>query len=591
MAKVLNAFNTESNTIAIDSDQLIQTVDKSIDLGATTNVYSTVSLLPTLAQAYSKALVTDTNTLYQYNGGWYPIALINNFNPAFITEPNATYALNSDGSATTVTVLAADSDDVPIVYSVVTDSDFNQFATCTHDSDKDNVWTITPSVSSGDFPAGTVTFRASDGVNLANVNSEFSIDFGPDWSVAPTESKLTASDTQAGDGFGTELSISSDGTYAMIGAPYEDGGSGDPISNAGAAYVFTRSGSTWTQQARLAALDPSDAQANDYFGNGISLSSDGTYAIISASGDDGAGANAGAAYIFTRSGSTWTQQQKLTASDAQLGDYFGHSVSINSDATYAIVGAWAEGTGGATAGSAYVFVRSGSTWTQQQKIQSSDIQAGDKFGQSVSISSDGTYAIVGAEREDGGAGDPISDSGAAYIFTRSGSTWTQQAKLFSSSAQTNGYFGWRVSISGDGTYAIVAAKWEHLGAAQSAGAAYIFTRSGSTWTQQQKLTASDAQQVDEFGASVSMSSNGTYAIVGANGEDGGAGDPISASGAAYVFERSGSTWTEVRKLNASDAAANDYFGNAVTINTDGKYVIVGASQPFGGNGATYIYEA
>ena len=154
-----------------------------------------------------------------------------------------------------------------------------------------------------------------------------------------------------------------------------------------------------------------------------------------------------------------------------------------------LLGANLEDTGGSNAGAAYVFTRSGSTWTQQQILVSSDLQASDQFGASVSINSDATYAIVSAKAEDGGAGNPIADAGAAYIFTRSGSTWTEQAIL----------------------------------------------------------RASDAQASDSFGIIVSINSDATYAIVGASGEDGGAGDPNSQAGAAYIFERSGSTWTQVRK--------------------------------------------
>jgi phage gpG-like protein len=245
--------------------------------------------------------------------------------------------------------------------------------------------------------------------------------------------------------------------------------------------------------------------------------------------------NAGAAYIFTRAGSTWSQQAKIQSSDISADDYFGWDVAMNSDTTYAIVGAPYENTGGA----AYVFTRSVSTWTQQQKIQSSDIQASDEFGKSVSMSSDATYAIVGATAEDGGAGNPLANAGAAYIFTRAGSTWSQQAKLVPDDLQFIDNFGQVVAISGDGNTAIVGTQNEDGGPGDplnNAGAAYIFTRSGSTWTQQAKITASDAQANDRLGVSVSLNSDGTYAIVGAHLEDGGAGNPTQDAGAAYIYK-------------------------------------------------------
>jgi hypothetical protein len=350
---------------------------------------------------------------------------------------------------------------------------------------------------------------------------------GVDWS-SPTESKITASDAQGFDYFGSSVSINSDATYVIVGARQENGGSGDPISNAGAAYVYVRSGSSWSQQAKIVA---SDAQASDYFGSSVSINSDATYAIVGAYNETG---GAGAVYVFTRSGSTWTQQQKLTASDAQSNDTFGTTVSINSDGDYAIIGAQYEDTGGQNAGAAYVFSRSGSTWTQQAKIQSSDIQANDNFGVSVSINSDATYAIVGATAEDGGAGDPLSNAGAAYVFSRSGSTWSQQAKIVSDDLQFVDNFGWAVEISADGNTAIVGVPGEDGGAGDpltSAGAVYVFTRSGSTWSQQAKIASSDIAAGDRFGYSVSINSDGTYAAVGAWWS------PVATkAGAAYIYE-------------------------------------------------------
>ena len=408
---------------------------------------------------------------------------------------------------------------------------------------------------------------------------------GVDWS-SPTESKITASDAQGFDYFGSSVSINSDATYAIVGARQENGGSGDPISNAGAAYVYVRSGSSWSQQAKIVA---SDAQASDYFGSSVSINSDATYAIVGAYNETG---GAGAVYVFTRSGSTWTQQQKLTASDAQSNDTFGTTVSINSDGSYAIIGSPYEDTGGTNAGAAYVFSRSGSTWTQQAKIQSSDIAADDYFGISVEINSDATYAIVGANYEDTGG----SNAGAAYVFTRSGSTWTQQAKIQSSDIQANDNFGVSVSINSDATYAIVGATAEDGGAGDplsNAGAAYVFSRSGSTWSQQAKIVSDDLQFVDNFGWAVEISADGNTAIVGVPGEDGGAGDPLTSAGAVYVFTRSGSTWSQQAKIASSDIAAGDRFGYSVSINSDGTYAAVGAwwSPVATKAGAAYIYEA
>jgi N-acetylglucosamine kinase-like BadF-type ATPase len=223
------------------------------------------------------------------------------------------------------------------------------------------------------------------------------------------QAKIQASDKEASDEFGWSVSISGDGNTALIGVPREDTG-GD---RAGAAYIFTRSGTTWTQQQKIQA---SDKEQVDRFGYSVFISSDGNTAIVGAHGEDTGATSAGAAYIFTRSGTTWTQQAKIQASDKEANDQFGYSVSISGGGNIAVVGAYLEDTGGDRAGAAYIFTRSGTTWTQQQKIQASNLEGGDEFGWSVSISSDGNTAIVGARFEDTGA----SGAGAAYIFIQSG---------------------------------------------------------------------------------------------------------------------------------------------------------------------------
>ena len=392
-------------------------------------------------------------------------------------------------------------------------------------------------------------------------------------SVRSQQAKIQASDRQASDKFGYSVSISGDGNTAIAGAYNEDTGATD----AGSAYIFTRSGTTWTQQAKIQA---SDKQAYDQFGWSVSISSNGNTAIVGAYTEDTGGSSAGAAYIFTRSGTTWTQQAKIQASDKATNDLFGYSVSISGDGNTAIAGALFEEYGG----SAYIFTRSGTTWTQQAKIQASDRQASDFFGSSVSMSSNGNTAIVGAMFEDTGG----SSAGAAYIFTRSGTTWTQQVKIQASDKQASDNFGVSVAISDDGNTAIVGAYTEDTGGT-NAGAAYIFTRSGTTWTQQAKIQASDKQASDFFGHSVAISSNGNTALVGAYNDHTGS----DRTGSAYIFTRSGTTWTQQARIQASDKQASDNFGWSVAISDDGNTTIAGAyNEDTGGTdtGAAYIFE-
>jgi len=377
------------------------------------------------------------------------------------------------------------------------------------------------------------------------------------------EAKLTAGDGAAYDYFGRAVSISGD--YVIVGA-YLDDNNG---TNSGSAYIFKREGSSWIQQVKLTA---EDGAAYDYFGYAVSISGD--YAIVGAYGDDDKGGSSGSAYIFKREGSSWTQQEKLTADDGAASDYFGWSVSISGD--YAIVGAYLDDDNGTNSGSAYIFKREGSLWLQQAKLTAGDAAAYDYFGLSVSISGD--YAIVGAYGDD----DNATNSGSAYIFKREWSTWIRQAKLTAGDGAAYDYFGYSVCISGD--YAVVGAYGDDDKGGNS-GSAYIFKREGSSWTEQLKLTASDGTASDYFGLSVSIS--GDYAIVGAYGDD----DKGGNSGSAYLFKREGSIWLQQEKLTGGDGAANDYFGMSVAISAD--YAMVGAhgdDDKGSVSGSVYIYQ-
>ncbi|MDH3268698.1 MAG: T9SS type A sorting domain-containing protein, partial [Ignavibacteria bacterium] len=265
--------------------------------------------------------------------------------------------------------------------------------------------------------------------------------------------------------------------------------------NSGSAYIFRRDGTNWIEEQKLTA---SDGAEDDDFGGSVSISGD--YAIVGAEWDDG---GQGSAYIFRRNGTSWIEEQKLTANDF----YFGGSVSISGD--YAIIGAQPS-----SVGSAYIFRRDGTNWIEEQRITASDGATGDWFGSSVSIS--GNYAIVGAYGND--------DAGSAYIYKRDGVNWIEEQKLTASDGEPNDYFGNSVSISED--YAIVGAVYDGN---SHQGSAYIFRRDGASWIEEQKLTASDGEPNDEFGGSVSISGN--YSIAGAEWDD----DNGEWSGSAYIY--------------------------------------------------------
>ena len=260
---------------------------------------------------------------------------------------------------------------------------------------------------------------------------------------------------------------------------------------------------------------------------------------------------------------------KLTASDNAAGDWFGISVSISGD--YVAVGAYLDDDNGNESGSAYVFKRSGTSWAQEAKLLPADGAAGDHFGKSVSISGD--YAVVGARNDD----DNGNESGSAYVFKRIGTSWAQEAKLLPADGAEGDNFGQSVSISGD--YAVVGARNDDDNGSD-AGSAYIFKRTGTSWAQEAQLFASDGAAGDIFGFSVSIS--GDYAVVGALHDD----DNGSHSGSAYLFKRTGTSWTEEAKLLASDGAADTHFG---VVSISGGYAAVGAFLNGSDAGSAYLY--
>uniref|UniRef100_UPI0026385EFA FG-GAP repeat protein n=1 Tax=Acidovorax sp. TaxID=1872122 RepID=UPI0026385EFA len=430
--------------------------------------------------------------------------------------------------------------------------------------------------------------------------------------------------------------LSGDGNTLAVGAYQESsnatGINGDQANNAasqsGVVYVFTRSASTWSQQAYVKA---SNTGAGDNFGRSVALSGDGNTLAVGAYAEDSnaTGVNAvggqannsasdsGAVYVFTRSASTWSQQAYVKASNTGVDDNFGYSVALSGDGNTLAVGAWREDSNAiginndetnnsaTDSGAVYVFTRSASTWSQQAYVKASNTGAGDNFGWSVALSGDGNTLAVGAWREDSNAiginndetNNSATNSGAVYVFTRSASTWSQQAYVKASNTEAVDLFGWSVALSSDGNTLAVGAHWEDSNAqgigsdqgdnsANNSGAVYVFTRIGGTWSQQAYVKASNTGAYDLFSYRVALSSDGNTLAVGAWGEDssatgvnagGGQTDNAAGdSGAVYVFTRSASTWSQQAYVKASNTGGGNYFGISVALSGDGNTLAVGA---------------
>lgn len=433
----------------------------------------------------------------------------------------------------------------------------------------------------------------------------------PDSLAQVQEAYIKPSNTETQDQFGDKVAI--DGDTLVVISPFEDssatGVNGDQSDNSlidpGAAYVFVKSGGVWSQQAYLKA---SNTGAFDDFGISVAISGD--TIVVGAIGEDSDATSvngdqsndnapqSGAAYVFVRNAGVWTQQAYLKASNAEADDRFGESVDVDGD-TIVVGATWedsaATGINGDQsdnsadrAGAAYVFVRSAGVWSQQAYLKASNTEADDRFA-SVTISGD-TIA-VGAARESSSSpgvnGDQsdngLNSSGAAYVFVRSGSTWTQEAYLKAATPGFGDFFGFPVCSSGQTI--VVGAYREDSGATgvngdetddsvPGSGAAYVFVKNAGVWSQEAYVKSSNPDINDDFATTLQISGN--KLIVGARGEDSSrsgvnsdqSDNDLSAAGAAYLFERSGAIWSQTAYLKASTLGQHDNFGASVGISGD-----------------------
>ena len=443
---------------------------------------------------------------------------------------------------------------------------------------------------------------------------------------------------------GDSVAISGDGNTMAIGAPNEssaakgiNGNQNDTsVYSSGAVYVFTRRGSAWTQQAYV---KPSNPGMSDEFGHVVGLSADGNTMAVSAyfeasnaSGVNGNQADdsipqAGAVYVFVRQGNTWSQQAYIKASNTGRagtpdefgdGDQFGFSLALSDDGNTIAVGANTEDSAAAgingnqaddskqSAGAVYVFTRAGSTWSQQAYVKAANSNPGDQFGYAVSLSADGNTLGVGSFDEDGssrqinGPYDTMRNgSGAVYVFTRNGAAWTQQAYLKASNAEAGDSLGVSVAISDDGHTLVAGSLDEDCMATgvnppqpcdnerainSSTGAVYVFVRTGTAWTQQAYVKASNTGKEDWFGSRLTLSGDGNTLAAAAQLEDSGAqgingkqdDEAAQEAGAVYFFTRTGATWAQRFYVKGSNTEAFDEFGSSVALSRDGRTMAVGA---------------
>jgi hypothetical protein len=404
-------------------------------------------------------------------------------------------------------------------------------------------------------------------------NSTFSALSNRGWSSSAFEGwyqlqQLSASDALNQDNFGFSVSYSADGNYAVVGARAEDTA---PYSANGAAYVYYKTGGIWIEQAKLLA---SDLATNDLFGSSVSINELGdTIAIGASNASDGVD-RSGAVYIFTRSGTTWTQQQKFFASTTAASDEFGGAVSISNSGNYLAVGA----AGYLTTGATYIFIRSGTTWTQQARFTGSGVTAGSRSGTSVCISGDANYVAFGDPN------DGTTDLGCTYVFIRSGTTWTQQAKLngVPIGSGTGFNYGLSTCINYDGS---------SLMQVNQNGRPIIlcYTRSGSTWTLLQSIDLGPQSITTNLSTrfALSCNANANTFIYG-----------LWLAGNAnkiYIFNKN-TTYNLFQVANAINLPSDADFGYSVSLSQNTDAFIVGAPQlsvvtPNTGLGFIFVKDA
>jgi len=372
-------------------------------------------------------------------------------------------------------------------------------------------------------------------------------------------SKLVGSGAVGSSEQGWSVSLSADGNTAIVGGWYDNEGEG-------AVWVFTRSGGLWSQQGdKLVGMG-----AVGYAGQGksVSLSADGNTAIVGGIYDS---SFTGAAWVFTRSGGVWTQQTKLVGTGTVGHSYQGRSVSLSADGNTAIVGGADDNF---SLGAAWIFIRSGGVWTQQAKLVGTGGVGNAQQGKSVSLSADGNTAIVGGWWDN-------SQTGAAWIFTRTGGVWTQQgSKLLDSGVVGISLQGESVSLSADGNTAIVGG-WDTSNAAR----VWVYTRSNGIWTQQDDRIIGTGDMGVLYGTSVSLSADGNTAIVGWETDN-------SSSGAAWVFKRFGGLWWQYgSKLTGTGAVGSARQGRSVSLSADGHTAILGGFWDNSKVGAAWVFTS
>jgi hypothetical protein len=451
-------------------------------------------------------------------------------------------------------------------WQISTDPSFKRLvARATRDEENKTAWSVNVLAPSTRYYARVRHRDDQDTVSTWSPVYEFTT--GSSYTLRRETAKLLPDPSNQGDAFAySGPTLDTHGRYMAAGSPLKSG----TLTNQGQLFIYKRNGLFWRQ---IHAIIPGDTSLGDKFGTSVVMSANGNRLAVSAPFKTIAETNQGAVYIYSRNGDNWTQEVRLTASDAFPFDRFGECVSLSKDGNRLVVGSpGRSGEAGNNQGAIYIFDRNQSgQWVQTTSLRASDPTSGDQFGLVCSISELGTRIMASSIYKDVGRG-------AVYSFVLSNGVWSQEAKIVAPDATSESHFGTSIAMDAESRKLVISSPRSN----SYTGAVYTFIREGSTWSPGTKLTAADGVTSDRFGNKVSMTSRGDRIAVQASGL-------LYERGGVYMYVDVNGSWVQEMKLSSSDGVAGDNFGNC-HLQADGSSLFCGAWNKNSAQGALYVFN-
>jgi hypothetical protein len=632
-SKIVTSFVDSATVTQIAQDSSTAS-SISASGGLIASTYDSSDLLPAVGNtAGDFAFVNSVNRLFLWNGaGWYNIAIVN-ATPELTTTPNSSYTLDSVGASIEVTMVATDPENFPITYTATPSDSGSSLVSITQDSGVFTIASLTQSQldSNGLSNGGTfsITFKASDGVNIAPAVSSFTLTVITEPSYSgQTQLTLLSFPTNYADAnfnFSSSIAISGNGNFVVVGTPnYDQGGSYAPNGGVAHAFMSDSNQTRYTVGGYTTGQEPVYKTSDDKFGENksISIDSEGKRYVFGSTTYNYNSNDVGQVVIYENEDFTAGNDphsdvisfannensfhnfaKKGQVHGPHVGAEYGYSCKISPDASLLLVGAPSARTSTSDAttdfGKVYTYIQrttsGGDQWgntsssnSPKQTIEqsSTDRVDNDRFGSAIDINKDKSYAVIGC------GSTAAATPGKAYVYTVSSDTLTQQAKLTPSDGVNGDGFGESVAISDDGTIVAVGSYKADNGSNSEAGAVYTFKRTGTSWSQVSKINQPSAGASMQFGFSLAMSSNGGKLFIGER-------KTSSVEGAVHSYSGANGTYSLDTTINSDSSESGNAFGADVSCTSDGRILAVGA--PFAisstakgsdtNGGRAYIFKA